>query len=59
MKCRLCNEEIFNTEFPIGVELLPSIETIHSCNGKKFRVVGLRSKRWFVIEEIKNEMPGL
>ena len=58
ISCRCFHCATFRWEgsgLPIGVELPESSKTIHKCSsGKTFRLIGLRSARWFVIEEIKS-----
>lgn len=56
MKCDYCLEDwLVDSSTPIGIELPVSEKTIHKCSsGKSFRLVGLRSRLWFVIQEVKN-----
>lgn len=55
MKCKNCLEECFVGQHAIGVELPVSNETLHTCgDGKSYRLVGLRSPLWFVIQKVND-----
>ena len=56
--CGFCEDFCWESDgMPIGVELSASDKTIHKCpSGRTFRLVGMRSANWFVIEEDKSNV---